>query len=188
MPAAQQAGGQTTEQPAAETQARSHPPSGRVVLAYDGSPAAERALREAGRLLVERRALVLVVWKPGLAFELLELPAVPGLPPAPLDVRTALEIDESMHERARRLAQRGTQIAREAGFDADGLVVAEEPEVPVAETIVRIAQERTSPAIVLGETERGRLGEVFLGNTPRDVIRYAPCPVLVTRQAEAPAG
>jgi nucleotide-binding universal stress UspA family protein len=52
---------------------------------------------------------------------------------------------------------------------------------------VRIAQERTSPAIVLGETERGRLEEVFLGNTPRDVIRYAPCPVLVTRQAEARA-
>jgi nucleotide-binding universal stress UspA family protein len=124
-----------------------------------------------------------VVWKAGLAFALIDLAAVPGLPPAPLDVRTALEIDESMYQRARQLAARGAAIAREAGFQARALVVAEDPEVPISETIVNVARERGSPAIVIGERARGRLGEVFLGSTSRDVIRYAPCPVVVTRHA-----
>jgi hypothetical protein len=42
-------------------------------------------------LLGERPAIVVVVWKVGLAFELIELPASSiGLPPAPLDILTAL--------------------------------------------------------------------------------------------------
>jgi nucleotide-binding universal stress UspA family protein len=154
-----------------------------VVIAYDGSEPAERALAEAGRLLAARRALVLVVWKSGLGFELLELPAISGIPPAPVDVRTALDIDEATYERARRLAEHGARVAREAGFDAEGLVVAEDPDVSISRTIVRVARERGSAAIVLGERAQGRLEEVLLGSISRDVIRYAPCPVLVTRHA-----
>jgi hypothetical protein len=85
--------------------------------------------------------LVLVVWKSGLGFELFELPTVTGLPPAPIDIRTALEIDESEYESARRLARRGAETAREAGLEAEPLVVAEAPEIPISDTIVRVAKE-----------------------------------------------
>jgi nucleotide-binding universal stress UspA family protein len=48
---------------------------------------------------------------------------------------------------------------------------------------VRIARERgSSVVVVVGERAHGRRGEVFLGDTCRDVIRYAPCPVVVVRQ------
>jgi nucleotide-binding universal stress UspA family protein len=158
--------------------------SGPIVIAYDGSLNAEHVVHEAGELLGERPALVVVVFKPGLAFELVELPtASVGLPPAPIDIRTAMETEKAMYERAQRLANRGAGVAREAGFEAEGLVVAEEVEVTVAETIVRVARERDAQAVVVGVHGHGRLGEVLLGSTSRDVIRHAPCPVVMARAA-----
>jgi nucleotide-binding universal stress UspA family protein len=155
--------------------------SGPVVIGFDGTPAAEHALRESGALLGPRPALVVVVYKAGLGFELLELPSVTGLPPAPLDIRTAVELDQILSERAQQLAQQGAQIARDVGFEADGLAVADEPETPIAETLVDIARERDAQAVVVGAHGHGRLGEVFLGSTSRDVIRRADCPVVVVR-------
>ena len=124
---------------------------------------------------------MLTVWKQGLAFELLEPPGVTlGLPPAPLDIRSALELDRELYEAARRAAEEGAQLARDAGFaDAEPLVVAEEGEVPVAETIVSIGDERDVRAIVVGAHAHGRLDEIILGSTSRDVLRRAQKPVLV---------
>ena len=108
-----------------------------VVIGYDGSDAAERAIREAGGLLSGRPALVVVVWKAGLGWELVELPTTSiGLPPASIDVRTVVEIDQAMAERAQKLAEQGARVARDAGFKADGLAVAEDVETPIAETDV----------------------------------------------------
>jgi nucleotide-binding universal stress UspA family protein len=156
--------------------------TGPILIAFDGTPASEYALWEAGALLSGRRALVVTVWKPGLAFELMELPtATVGLPPAQLDTRTALEIDRQLYEAAQRMAERGAALAREAGFEVEGLAVAEDVEVTIAETILRVALENDSEAIVVGIEGRGRLGEVLLGSTSRDIIRHAPCPVVVAR-------
>ncbi len=166
----------------AEFAVRPPPRIGPILIAFDGTPASEYALWEAGMLLGGRRALVVTVWKPGLAFELMELPtATLGLPPAQLDIRTAVEIDRQAYEAAQRMAERGAALAREAGFEVEGLAVAEEVEVTIAETILRVALENDSEAIAVGIEGRGRLGEVLLGSTPRDIIRHAPCPVLVAR-------
>jgi nucleotide-binding universal stress UspA family protein len=156
--------------------------TGPIVIAFNGSPAGERALREAARLFAERRVLVLAVWKAGLGFEMLTTPAAEGLPPAPVAIRAALEIGETQYENAQRLAGQGAALARDLGLDADALVVAEDPEIPVSDTVVRIARERGSSVVVVGERAHGRRGEVFLGDTCRDVIRYAACPVVVVRQ------
>jgi nucleotide-binding universal stress UspA family protein len=159
--------------------------SGPVVIAYDGSPAAERAIREAGALLGKRPAVVVVVWKPGLGWELMELPsATLGLPPAPIDVRTALEIDEKLAERSQLMAQHGAELAKEAGFDAEGLAIAEEVEVTIAETIVGVARQRDAQAVVVGAHGHSRLGEVVLGSTSRDVIRNSSCPTVVVSGVE----
>jgi nucleotide-binding universal stress UspA family protein len=156
--------------------------TGPILIAYDGTPASQYALWEAGALLAGHKALVVTVWKPGLAFELMELPtATLGLPPAQLDIRTALEIDRQLYESAQRMAEQGAALAREAGFEVDGLVVAEEVEITIAETIIRVALENDSQAIVVGIEGHGRLGDVILGSTSREVIRRAPCPVVVAR-------
>lgn len=158
--------------------------TGPILVAYDGTPASDYALWEAGALLGGRRALVVTVWKPGLVFEIMELPtATLGLPPAQLDIRTAVEIDRQAYEAAQRMAERGAALAREAGFEVEGLAVAEEVEITIAETILRVARERDSEAIVVGIEGHGRLGEVILGSTSRDIIRHAPCPVVAARMA-----
>jgi len=156
-----------------------------ILIAYDGSPSSDHAIREAGGLLAGRRALVVVVYKQGVGFELMELPVVTGgLPPPQLDVRAAIEVDEDLAERSQKLAQRGAELARDAGFEPEALAVADEVDTPVAETIVNVAADRGAAAIVIGAHGHSRLSEVVLGSTSRDVIRQAPCPVVIARPAQ----
>jgi nucleotide-binding universal stress UspA family protein len=155
--------------------------SGPVLIAYDGSDAARRAIRESGRLLSGRSAIVITVYKQGVGFEAAELPTMTlGLPPAPLDVRTAMEIEEEIYEGARKRAQEGADLANESGFEAEGMAVADDIDTPVAETIVDLARERDAPAIVLGAHGHGPILTI-LGSTSRDVVRSAECSVLLTR-------
>jgi nucleotide-binding universal stress UspA family protein len=153
-----------------------------ILIAYDGSPSADHAIREAGGLLAGRRALVVVVYEQGVGFEFEELPSVTiGAPPAPLDIRMALDVDRELAERSQMVARHGAELAREAGFEAEALAVAEDADTPAAETIVTVAREQGAAAIVLGAHGHSRLSEVVLGSTSRDVIRRAPCPVVVAR-------
>jgi nucleotide-binding universal stress UspA family protein len=157
-----------------------------ILIAYDGSPSADHAIREAGRLLAGRRALVVAIYQQGVGFELAELPATSiGAPPPPIDIRTALEVDEELAERSQMMAHHGAELAREAGFEADALAVADDADMPVAETIVNVAREQNADAIVMGAHGHSRLSEAVLGSTSRDVIRQAPCPVVIARPAQA---
>ena len=152
---------------------------GPVLIAYDGTAAAERAIRETSELLRGRKALVVVVYKAGLVFELVELPAASvGLPPAPLDMRTALEIDQSLLEATRRGAEQAAATARELGLEAEPLVVTEDPEIPVDETLVSLARERDVQVVAVGAHNHGPI----LGSISRGVVRNAPCPALVVRE------
>jgi nucleotide-binding universal stress UspA family protein len=159
--------------------------SGPILIAFDGSPAAEHALDEAAALLGRRPALVVSVWKEGTGFEAVELPAATaGLTPAPIDISTAMEIDQEVKERAQRLAQHGAELAGQAGMEAEGLAVADEVEVTIAETLVEVAEKNDAAAIVMGAHGHGRLSQALLGSTTSDVIRRARCPVIVVRQAD----
>jgi nucleotide-binding universal stress UspA family protein len=160
--------------------------AGPILIGFDGSPAAEDAIRDAGELLRGRRALVVTIHQRGLGFELMELPAASqGMPPVVLDIRTALEVDRELMERAQNLARRGADHARAAGFDAEPLAVADDPDVRVSETLVNLARERDAAAIVLGEHLHGTIEKVILGRTARDVIRTAPCPAIIVRGEES---
>jgi nucleotide-binding universal stress UspA family protein len=153
---------------------------GPIVIGFDGTSASEHGLREAAALLAPRRALVVVVWEAGAAFEMMELPNTVGIPPAPIDIRTATELDRALYERAQRLAQHGAELAKETGLEAEGLAVAD--DVTVADTLVRLARERDAQALVVGAHGHGRLSEVLLGSTSNEVVRRAECPVLVVRE------
>ena len=155
--------------------------SGPIIIGYDGSPASDHAVHESGTLLAGREALVVVVWEPGVAYEVTAVPvATLGLAPVPLDVRTVRKVEDAIYEGAQHLAEQGVSVAREAGFDAEGLVVAD--EISVTDTLVRIAAERDAPGIVVGARGRGAVGELLLGSTSQGVIRRAKCPVVVVRQ------
>ena len=155
---------------------------GPVVIGYDGSPVADRALEEAAGLLAERPALVVVVWEAGRAFEAALSPLAFDFAVPSIDLRTAVELDQAAYAAAERTAQQGAARARSMGLPAESLVVAD--DVTVADTLVRVAGEQDAPALVVGAHNHGALSEALLGSTSRDVVRHAPCPVVVVRDSQ----
>jgi nucleotide-binding universal stress UspA family protein len=152
--------------------------SGPVVIGFDGSPAAERALGEAAELLAPRPAIVVVVWEAGRAFDLAMRPSLLlDAPLASLDLRAAFEADQAEYEAAQRLAHHGATLAKESGLDATGLAVAD--EVTVADTLLRVAEENDAAALVVGRHGHRTLSELLLGSTSRAVVEHAPCPVVI---------
>jgi nucleotide-binding universal stress UspA family protein len=152
-----------------------------VVIGYDGSSAADRALAEAAGLLAPRPALVVVVWEAGRAFEAAEWSAINLDVTVPtVDLRTAFAVDQAVYAAAERMAQRGVARARSMGLPAEALVVAD--DLAVADTLVRVAGEQNAPAVVIGAHGHGAFSEALLGSTSRDVVRHAPCPVIVVRE------
>ena len=152
---------------------------GPVVIGFDGSDVAVRALAEAAGLLAGRSAVVVTVWEPGRGFES-AWPVGLGVPVPTIDIRTALELEQAAYESAQRTAQQGAGLAMSMGLKAESLVVAD--DVSIADTLVRVAQERDASAIVVGAHRHGAISEVLLGTTSRDVVRHAPCPTVVVRE------
>ena len=135
-------------------------------------------MREAGALLAPRAALVVVVWEAGRSFEAATLPAKAlELPSARTDVGSAFEAERAAYEAAQQLADRGAELASQAGLEAEGLAAAY--EASVAETLVRLARQRDAQAVVIGTQPHGDLRRRVFGSTLTGVVRLAPCPVLV---------
>jgi nucleotide-binding universal stress UspA family protein len=154
-----------------------------VVIAFDGSPTALRALQEAAELLAPRPALVVVVWEAGAAYDFATLPSAGlDLPPARLDLGVASALDQALYADAERLARHGAAIASSRGMPAEALAVAD--ELTVSDTIVRVAREVDAATVVVGRHDHGVLHDVLLGSTAKGLLRHAPCPVLVVRPVE----
>jgi nucleotide-binding universal stress UspA family protein len=151
--------------------------AGPILIAYDGSDAARRAIEEAGKLFEEREALVVTVWEPALAFEAAMPTGGLEMQPVPVDVEGALEIEDELRDRARRTAQAGAELASSAGLRAKGLAVAD--EVHVADAIVNLARKREPAAVVVGSRGLRGLRGRLEGSTSQAVVKDAPCPVLV---------
>ena len=148
-----------------------------VLIAYDGSDTARHAVREAAKLLGSREVLVVTIWEPALAYESSMPTAGLEMPPVPVDVEGAREIEEELHERARGTAQEGAELARSVGLQAKGLAVAD--EVHVADAIIDVARKRAVAAIVVGSRGLKGLRARLEGSTSNAVVKHAPCPVLV---------
>jgi nucleotide-binding universal stress UspA family protein len=96
------------------------------------------------------------------------------LPPEALDASGAVSPEEA---RARTYLDTVAARMRAEGITAYGVVRAGQ----AAATIVDEARERVAELIVLGANVRTNLPRAFLGSVADDVIRNAPCPVLLVR-------
>ncbi|HEV8634156.1 MAG TPA: universal stress protein [Chloroflexota bacterium] len=103
-----------------------------------------------------------------------ELILLDVLPPEALDPSGAVSPEEA---RARTYLDTVAARMRAEGVTAYGLV----RTGPAAQTIVDEARERGVDLIVIGSNVRSTLPRTFLGSVADEVIRNAPCPVLLVR-------
>jgi len=149
-----------------------------ILIGYDGSDTARRAVREAADLFSSRRALVVTVWEPGLAYEASTLTADPtGLGPEPVDPAAAQEVDDASKAHADRVAEEGVALAKSFGLQAEALAVADEGNV--ADAIVEQGNDRGVAAIVVGSRGLSGLRARLEGSTSNAVAKHATCPVVL---------
>src|SRR6266542_915867 len=89
-----------------------------ILIAYDGSDSARRAVRESAELFGSRQALVVTVWEPGLGYEVAAT-QITGMEPATptgFDVAEAQEVNDARRARADRIAHDGAELAKSLGL------------------------------------------------------------------------
>jgi nucleotide-binding universal stress UspA family protein len=123
-----------------------------------------------------------VVWEAGLAFQAASTPALEAWSVA-ADISQSFAGDEAMHDAAMQVAERGAGLAEAAGMPATSVTVAD--ETTVAQTLIRVAQERDAVAIAVGAHSRRGAHRLGLGSTSKELVEHAPCPVIVVREPAA---
>lgn len=138
-----------------------------ILICYDGSDGAQRAIDAAADLLGPRRAVVLDVGPPLTAAESLVVtaPVTPGA-----------AFEELNEDDARERARAGAELAGRAGFVAEARAVL---ATPTWEGIVDTADELDAAVIVLGSRGLKGVREAFEGSVSHQVAEQAGRPVLI---------
>jgi nucleotide-binding universal stress UspA family protein len=152
----------------------------RVLVALDGSEFAERILPYV-EALAQRFESTLVLLRavtpPGAIIAGTAAGAAPVagpvVDPMPLIEAERREAAEYLDALARRLRDEGVAAEYEI------------PEGGPAETITRRAGELRADLVAMTTHGRGGLGRLVLGSVADEVLRHAPCPVLLVPAREA---
>jgi nucleotide-binding universal stress UspA family protein len=140
---------------------------GLILICYDGSASARRAIDEAAKLLGPRRAVVLDVGPQLTTAE--SFAAVSSIVPG--NAFEELNADDALAR-----AREGAERARHAGFDAEPR---EELAAPTWEGIVDVAKDIDADAIVIGSRGLSGIPEAFQGSVSHQVAEHAGRPVLI---------
>jgi nucleotide-binding universal stress UspA family protein len=148
-----------------------------ILLCFDGSSDAENAIRGAGDLLGPRPAVVITVSEPLRLWEPSDPATIIEAPIGKL-LSKALQLEEIIDEVAQEQVNRGVELARAAGFDAQGRVTRGKPW----RTICEVANQIDAEAIVLGARGLSRVESALLGSVSATVSSHARRPVLIIHE------
>jgi nucleotide-binding universal stress UspA family protein len=136
-----------------------------LLICYDGSEGARRAVGAAATLLVERTAVILAVAAPTTAVQALD--TLGTVPQAPEEVNL---------ETAVRSAEEGAGYARRAGLTAEARG---ELAAPTWKGIVDVADELDAAVIVIGSRGLKGVRELVEGSLSHEVAEHTGRPVLI---------
>jgi nucleotide-binding universal stress UspA family protein len=131
-----------------------------VVVGFDGSEAAERALERAAVHAGADGRVVVVTARPTTGASMLTDDPI-------LDAPSPAE--------QRELLRRSRVLLGSRGARAEFLAIDGDP----AEALISVARSEDAALIVVGRTGNGFVTRALLGSTPENVLRHAPCDVLV---------
>ena len=159
---------------AVDLEGRTASSEGPLLLCFDGSEDATRAIERAGELFPGRRALVVSVWEPT------EIPSSLGFAGETANMVSFVELDRAAAEEGDRVAREGVRIACEAGLVAEPVAV--KAAGPVWKAIVAIAKRDEAATIVMGSRGLTGLRAMLLGSVSSAVVHHADRPTLIVRQ------
>jgi nucleotide-binding universal stress UspA family protein len=142
-----------------------------LLLCYDGSENAKRAIREAARLLAPRPAVVLSVWQ--------DAAAIPSLAWAGGSVPDLEDLLTAAREGAERMAEEGAGIARATGFVVTTRVA--EAKGPIWMAVEEVAEEHDADAIVVGSRGFSGIKSLLLGSVSSGIVHHSLRPTIVVR-------
>jgi nucleotide-binding universal stress UspA family protein len=150
---------------------------GPLLLCYDGSESATRAIRAAGALCSPRSAVVANLWESWVT----AAPVLAGVA-RPVNAMTD-ELNEIATGLSQAIAAEGVRLAAEAGFDAQPLSVCSAGSL--WRSLLDVADRHDAEALVLGT--RGLTGlSRALGGVSNGVVHHSRRPVLVVPEPPAP--
>jgi nucleotide-binding universal stress UspA family protein len=137
----------------------------KILLAYDGSDGAQKAL-EAGIELAKTHQA-----------ELWALTVQERLPRYGGTIDEIQEEKQVADERYGKIVEQVRAKAQETGFEIKTL----RPFGHPAQTIIEVAKEGNFDLILVGHSGLSGVWAAFLGTTAEKVSRHAPCSVLIVR-------
>jgi nucleotide-binding universal stress UspA family protein len=146
----------------------------RILVAVDGSDAANRGLREALRLAKEERAQLFILHVVNEYYAY----AMPDAGVAAADIAPLLR------EGGKKILAKAQAAAEKQGVKPK-LILRETIGSAAADLIVREAKKQRADLIVLGTHGRRGVRRLVLGSDAEQVVRAAPVPVLLVRAASA---
>jgi nucleotide-binding universal stress UspA family protein len=135
----------------------------RILVGYDGSQEAEKALELALAVAFGMGSKVTIL-------------AVAQLPEPFVAVELQAALDDA-HDHYDRRLQKIAVSAAENGIPVETAIVVGHP----AEQIIRHAEKEHSDLIVVGRRGRSTIQKLVMGSVSERVMQHAPCPVMVTR-------
>jgi nucleotide-binding universal stress UspA family protein len=144
-----------------------------ILLCYDGSPSAKHAITSAHAIVGQSPATLLHIWEPPANF----------LGPDPFGgIETwsgpqIVELEAMALERANRTVEYGVELARDAGFSADGRL--ERADTATWRAILDIADGCDAQLIVVGARGLSPLESVLIGSVSNALVHHSSRPVLV---------
>ena len=136
----------------------------KLVVGYDGSDNARRALERASHLAAGDAVLVVSV---------VPLSAPGGRGPAAVDAQQ-IEVHHEQLEEARK-------VLASHGVDGQLIETLGNPIGDVADALMHVARDHDAELIVVGTRGLGRRKRLVVGSVSAKLVREAPCDVLVVR-------
>jgi len=149
----------------------------KILVAVDGSPASSKGLREAIRLAQAEGARLFIVHVvdeyPAFAVMDGMMAGAPGADLVP-----------ALREGGKKVLAKAVAAAHKQKVNAKG-ILREMLAGPAALPIVREARKVGADLIVLGTHGRRGVSRLLVGSDAEQIVRVAPVPVLLVREASA---
>ncbi|EOM76705.1 universal stress protein [Rhodococcus rhodnii] len=145
-----------------------------VMIAYDGTDNAKRAIDYAARFLTSHRAVVVTAWEP-MVRQAARMSGLSGvLQP---EWAPEAEAEDIALTDAKTVNQEGVDLARAAGFDADGRCA--ECRTTIWNAITSAADELDADVIVSGTRGLTGIRALLQSSVADQVLKHGHRPVLV---------